>query len=372
MDLVDVPLADPSTAEWYGRAVADPTGSELGRSCHDITVYMVDKLRAVCSGSWLDADPDPDASFHGYAYFSMDAADGGSLVDPELLYQQDVPGTFTIGHTSSFSWDGRVLIWSHEPGGGTQAQCEITDPIEFRQMYFFRAETGNELGRWTTPSQTAQENCASVHIMQSIPTTNGLDVLSSGTYQAGTYIIDYTDPIGFNAKAIGYSDPPPRVPTNLLAGAWTTYWYNGFLYESDIFFGLHIMRSTSPEAQTDVELPFLNPQTMMPFELPGPTVMCRGQEATIVGTNGPDVLLGTPGDDVIAGLGGRDEIDARGGEDLVCAGAGNDEVMGRGGNDRLFGQNGRDFLAGGPGQDLCNGGPGRDRATGCERERSIP
>jgi hypothetical protein len=370
MDLVEVPLADPATAEWYGRAVADPAGSELGRSCHDITVYLLDKLRAVCSGSWVDADPDPDASFHGYAYFSMDS-NGGTLEDPAVLYQQDVPGTFTIGHTSSFSWDGSVLIWSHEPGGGVGAQCEITDPIEFRQMYFFRAETGNELGRWTIPSQSAQENCASVHIMQSIPTTNGLDVLSSGTYQAGTYIIDYTDPIDRNAKAIGWSDPPPRVPTNLLAGAWTTYWYNGFLYESDILYGLHIMRSTSPEAQTDVELPFLNPQTMMPFETPV-TAFCRGAEADFVGTSGADVIVGTPGDDVIAGLGGRDDINGRGGNDVVCAGGGGDTVRGRGGNDLLLGQKGRDTLVGGAGRDRCWGGPGRDTARGCEQTRSIP
>jgi RTX calcium-binding nonapeptide repeat (4 copies) len=318
----------------------------------------------VCSGSWTDALPGPSVTRHGYAYFSMDSNDG-TLEEPALLYQQDVPNTSTIGHTSSFSWDGSVLIWSHEPGGGVAAECEITDPIENRQMYFFRAETGNELGRWTIPSQSAQENCASVHIMQSIPTTNGRDVLSSGTYQAGTYVIDYTDPIDRNAKAIGWSDPPPRVPTNLLAGAWTTYWYNGFLYESDIFYGLHIMRSTSPEAQTPVRFDFLNAQTMMPFETPQP--VCRGQEATHVGTGGADAMRGTPGRDVMVGLGGRDEIRARGGNDLVCAGGGSDTVGGAAGNDTLLGQDGNDALAGGPGTDRCIGGPGRDTVTTCER-----
>jgi PA domain/RTX calcium-binding nonapeptide repeat (4 copies) len=369
MDLVEIPLGAPTSAEWYGRAAAVPAGAELGRSCHDITVYLLDKLRAVCSGSWTDADPDPDVTRHGYAYFSMDSA-GGTLEQPALLYQQDVPNTATIGHTSTFSWDGSVLVWSHEPGGGTQAQCEITDPIEFRQMYFFRAETGNELGRWTIPSQSAQENCASVHIMQSIPTTNGLDVLTSGTYQAGTYLIDYTNPIGFSSTTIGYSDPPPRVPTNLLAGAWTTYWYNGFLYESDIFYGLHIMRSTSPEAQTGVELPFLNPQTMMPFDVP--PVTCAGKVATHVGTAGDDVMVGTPGNDVMAGLGGEDDIDASGGNDTVCAGAGSDTALGRGGNDILLGEQGPDALIGGNGQDRCNGGPGADSATTCETVLNVP
>jgi hypothetical protein len=332
-------------------------------------VYLVSKLRAVCSGSWTDAGPEPDVTHHGYAYFSMSSG-GGTLEQPALLYQQDVPNTATIGHTSAFSWDGSVLSWSHEPGGGVAAQCEITDPIEFRQMYFFRAETGNELGRWTIPSQSSQENCASVHIMQSIPTTNGLDVLSSGTYQAGTYLIDYTNPIGFQSRTIGYSDPPPRVPTNLLAGAWTTYWYNGYLYESDILYGLHIMRSTSPEAQTPVQLPFLNPQTMMPFEVPPET--CAGREATHVGTPGDDEMVGTPGDDVMAGLGGEDDIDALGGNDRVCAGAGSDTANGQSGNDILLGEQGPDALNGGLGTDRCNGGPGADTATNCETTVKVP
>jgi Ca2+-binding RTX toxin-like protein len=262
------------------------------------------------------------------------------------------------------------MIWSHEPGGGVAAECEISDPIENRQMWFFRAETGNELGRWTIPSQSSTENCASVHIMQSIPTTNGRDVLSSGTYQAGTYVIDYTDPIDRNARAIGWSDPPPRVPTNLLAGAWTTYWYNGFLYESDILYGLHVMRSTSPEAQTRVRLPFLNAQTMVPF--PEPPALCQGREATHSGTPGDDNIVGTPGDDVIASFGGADEITSRGGNDTVCAGGGNDDARGGDGNDVLLGQDGNDALAGGAGNDLCNGGPGRDTATNCERRFGIP
>jgi hypothetical protein len=373
MDLVEIPLGNPAAANWFGRAEAIPANAELGRSCHDITVYMVDKNRAVCSGSWTDMDPEPDVVQHGFTYFSMDAADGGSLEDPVVKYHQDVPGTFTIGHTSAFSWDGKILGWSHEPGGGVTAGCEITDPITNRQMFWFAAETGSMKGQWAIPTQSADESCASVHIMQSIPTLNGRDVFSSGTYMAGTYILDYTDPT--NPHAIGWSDPPadivPAPPGIILGGAWATYWYNGFLYESNIKKGLFISESTSPEAQTPVEFDFLNPQTMMPFETPAP-VMCAGEEATLVGTPGADSIVGTPDDDVIAGLGGPDTIAAKTGGDVVCAGAGNDDVGGMGGRDRLLGQDGRDHLAGGPAQDRCNGGPGRDTATSCETRTSIP
>ncbi|HEX6263383.1 MAG TPA: PA domain-containing protein [Actinomycetota bacterium] len=361
MDLVEIPLNNPTAATWTGMAVAN-------RSCHDITVYLIDKNRAACSGSWEGE--------HGYTYFSMDAADGGSLADPVLLYERNMEGTFTIGHTSGFSWDGKYLYWSHEPGGGTAAQCETNDPITNRQMWIFRAERGNELGRWTIPSQSAQENCASVHIMQSIPTNNGSYVLTTGTYQAGTYILDVTDPEF--AHAIGWSDPPARVPTTLLAGAWATYWYNGYLYESDILYGLHIHRSTSPQAQSPYVLPFSNPQTMMALPaLP----KCRGQDATLVGTPGGDTLTGTGGPDVIVGLAGNDLIRGRGGNDLICAragadtvrgNAGNDEILGQAGRDTLFGNKGNDLLNGGGARDSCFGGPGRDQARRCERTRSIP
>jgi hypothetical protein len=372
MDLVKVPLNNPAAADWYGRAEAIPAGAERGRSCHDITVFMINKRRAVCSGTWIDTDPDPDVASHGFAYFSMDAADGGSLENPVLLYQRDVPGTRTVGHTSAFSWDGKILGWSHEPGGGVEAACEITDPVIDRQMFFFAAETGSLKGTFTIPTQTADESCASIHIMQSIPTTNGRDVYASGTYMANTYIIDYTDPT--NPSAIGWSDGPadiaPAPPGLILGGAWTTYWYNGYLYESNIKKGLFVSRSTSPEAQTPVELEFLNPQTMMP--LPEPGVLCKGKEATLVGTDGADNIVGTSGRDVIAALGGNDKVNAKGGKDLVCAGGGKDKVSGKGGNDRLFGEGGNDTLNGGAGKkDRCNGGAGKDKAIKCEREQSI-
>ena len=49
---------------------------------------------------------------------------------------------------------------------------------------------------------------------------------------------------------------------------------------------------------------------------------CLGQVATIVGTEGDDLLPGSPGNDVIAGLGGDDVIDSSLGNDVVCGDAG--------------------------------------------------
>jgi Ca2+-binding RTX toxin-like protein len=51
-----------------------------------------------------------------------------------------------------------------------------------------------------------------------------------------------------------------------------------------------------------------------------------GRVATVVGTEGPDVLTGSPADEVIHGLGGDDVIDVLDGNDYVCGGAGNDNL----------------------------------------------
>jgi peptidoglycan hydrolase-like protein with peptidoglycan-binding domain len=93
-------------------------------------------------------------------------------------------------------------------------------------------------------------------------------------------------------------------------------------------------------------------------------VMCQGEVATIVGTDGPDVLAGTEGRDVIAALGGDDRITGLGGNDLICAGPGNDAVWGGAGDDRVFGEEGDDFLYGGSGDDRLFGSVGDDPIEG--------
>ena len=65
----------------------------------------------------------------------------------------------------------------------------------------------------------------------------------SGNYQSGISVIDFTDPA--NAREIAYADPAPLVDPNPpvgieLGGDWSTYWYNGRIYESDITRGLII------------------------------------------------------------------------------------------------------------------------------------
>jgi Ca2+-binding RTX toxin-like protein len=103
------------------------------------------------------------------------------------------------------------------------------------------------------------------------------------------------------------------------------------------------------------------------------TTRCKGVPATILGTDGKDVLTGSQGQDVIAGLRGNDKLTALAGNDLVCGGKGNDTVKGgsgkdqlsgQKGNDKLYGQKGNDKLSGKAGKDTLKGGPGKDILKG--------
>ena len=93
-------------------------------------------------------------------------------------------------------------------------------------------------------------------------------------------------------------------------------------------------------------------------------VICGGQRADVIGTDGDDTLNGTDGNDVIAGLGGNDAISGLGGNDIVCGSEGNDAIKGKGGADSLRGGGGDDAMKGGGGADTLRGKGGNDALVG--------
>jgi hypothetical protein len=103
--------------------------------------------------------------------------------------------------------------------------------------------------------------------------------------------------------------------------------------------------------------------TIVPATSAAPST-CRGEAATIVGTDAGEVIVGTDGADVIVALGGDDTVRSRGGADVVCAGAGEDRVHGGAGRDELEGGNADDILLGGKGQDRLRGNAGDDDLDG--------
>jgi hypothetical protein len=250
IDIVEVPGDDPGAASHLRR---EPLMG--GHAAHDNGVILGDaNLLGTASG-------------HMSNVFSIGGPRGGTLEDPQFLYTIEEPGVCNTGdpvlcngnwHSAAFTWDGEVIILGWEPGGGSLPECEATDPPVKKSAFFYDANTGAKLGQWTLPRpQSSAENCT-IHNYNTVPLRDGRYVLVGGHYQAGTWVVDFTNPAA--PETLGWSDPPPAVPTQL-GGAWSSYWYNGLIYESEIQVGLNVFRFTGKEARKDVHLKHLNPQT---------------------------------------------------------------------------------------------------------------
>jgi hypothetical protein len=260
IDVLQVPLADPAAASHIGRVPL--TGGSLGSNngCHDATVILGSVNLLAC------------ASGHAANVFSVGGQRGGSLTAPQFLYtveeQDDLGNKVGVGgrwHSTAFSFDGRVLTLGWEPGGGAAPQCESSDAAIFKSMFFYDAATGAKLGQWTLPrgqdsADGADQNCT-IHNFNVVPLRSGRYVAVGGHYQAGTWAVDFTDPA--NATTIAFSDPDAIQPANL-GGAWSSYQYNGFAYESEIQSGLNVFRISDKALAGEIRLPYLNPQTQDP------------------------------------------------------------------------------------------------------------
>jgi LVIVD repeat len=256
MDVITVPLNDPASASLIHREpLAGPSDPTVRTGCHDAGVIRGSANLAVC------------ASADTTNVFSIGAPGGGSIEDPQFLYTIQEPGVdghLGRWHSAATTWDGKVIILGWEPGGGAAPECEASDPPVVKSMFFYDAATGAKLGQWTLPRpQSSAENCT-IHNYNILPTRDGRYFVTSGNYQAGTWVTDFTDPA--SATTVAWSDPPPLVPTQL-GGAWSSYWYNNFIYESEITKGLNVFRAADPRMAGVRQLGHLNPQTQE-FSLP--------------------------------------------------------------------------------------------------------
>ena len=250
-DVVEVPLATPAGAKLLRQ---EPLVGEHG--CHDSGVILGSiNLMACASGSQTNVF-DIGENEHP----------GGTLTEPSFLYtiQEEGVGTGGNWHSATFTWDGEVLILGWEPGGGSDPECEATDPAVKKSAFFYDAQTGQKLGQWTLPRpQTAEENCT-IHNYNIVP-IQGRYIMVGGHYQAGTWVVDFTDPA--NAFTRAYSDPAPISPTQL-GGAWSSYWYNRAIFESSITEGVNVFTYQERRIrQRSRLLDHLNPQTQE-FSLP--------------------------------------------------------------------------------------------------------
>ncbi len=246
VDVVTVPFGAPGGAAYVRTEPA-------GRNCHDTGVILGSENMAACAGG------------NGWTLWTLTGT--GSLINPDQLLSVAVPGV-GIGHSAAFSNDGDVLVFGHEPGGGIQANCQAGNPAADKSYFFYDTATGALLGTWVLPRpQLNIENCT-LHNLNIIPMNSDQDILVHGSYQSGTSVVDFTDPT--NAVELAYSDPPAIPPPGgpfcggtgcEIGGVWSSYWYNGFIYETNITEGLNVFRFSGKETAKAVKLGHLNPQT---------------------------------------------------------------------------------------------------------------
>jgi hypothetical protein len=257
-DIVEVPLSDPASAHVLGSFDLGEHEGMPVEICHDFGVILGDVNRGACAG-------------HGVAVFDLT-----DPANPEHLYTTTAP-TVDRFHSAAFTWDGSIIVSGWEPGGGTAPRCQATGaPLgggnvqteEMKTAWFHDAETGEIIGKYVLPRpQTQWENCT-VHNYNIVPHPTKY-LLVHGSYQSGTAVVDFTDPA--NAREVAWMDPLPLDPpsatspggrTNFRGGDWSSYWYNGLIYESDTRRGLYVWNVSGREvAGPTVKLDYLNPQT---------------------------------------------------------------------------------------------------------------
>jgi hypothetical protein len=256
ISIISVPLNNLAGTSVIGTAPLTEADA-----CHDSGVILGNVNKLVCA-----------SHDHANVYdIGANSTPGGSLTNPVFLFTISEPGVCNEPgnpacngnwHSAALTFDGEVIILGWEPGGGSAPECEATDPAVKKSWFFYDADTGAKLGQFVLPRpQTAAENCT-IHNYNVVPLRNKAGkpryVLVGGNYQAGISVVDFTNPAA--AKEIAYADPPPLVPTQL-GGDWSTYWYNGRIYESDITRGLIIWRLNDPAVTSYLRTDHLNPQT---------------------------------------------------------------------------------------------------------------
>jgi len=255
IDVIEVPLAAPQHARIVNRPriFADETtgaiaglwkGGDHGpgtqrtsvtNQCHDITVFPERGLAAgACSGNGI----------------LMDISDP---VHPKRL-DAVVDRNFAYWHSATFNNDGTKVLFTDEWGGGTRPRCRATDLPNWGANAIFDIVDGKMQfkGYYKMPApQTDTENCVA-HNGSLIPVP-GRDIMVQGWYQGGLSVFDFTD--SANPVEIAFFDRGPLDQTQLITGGyWSTYWYNGHIYASEIARGIDVFRLTPGEFLSQHEI----------------------------------------------------------------------------------------------------------------------
>jgi hypothetical protein len=246
--------------------------------CHDLTVFPELGLAAgACSGNGILLDiSDP--------------------VNPVRL-DEVVDKNFAYWHSATFNNDGSKVIFTDEWGGGTRPRCKASDPPTWGANAIFEIvdpSTGSGTPQASSRArklrfggyyklsapQTEQENCVA-HNGSLVPVP-GRDIMVQAWYQGGVSVFDFTDPAA--PYEIAFFDRGPLDAKQLITGGyWSTYWYNGHIYATEIARGLDVLRLRPSEhlSRNEIDAAMLaytdefNPQLQRRVTWPASVVVSR-------------------------------------------------------------------------------------------------
>lgn len=282
IEVIKVPLAAPQNAKIVStpRIFSDPKTGALNAlssgathdnkqgyltdQCHDITVYSAIGLAAgACAGNGILLDiKDP--------------------VNPKRIDAVNDPN-YSYWHSASFSNDGKKVVFTDEWGGGMNPRCRENDPDKWGANAVFRLNN-NKLdfaSYYKMPAaQTETENCVA-HNGSLVPVP-GRDIKVQAWYQGGISVMDFTDTA--HPFEIAYFDRGPiDSKMFVMGGHWSAYWYNGFIYGSEIARGLDVFELTPTQYLTQneidaaktVRMEELNVQNQQKFDFPRKLVVAK-------------------------------------------------------------------------------------------------
>jgi hypothetical protein len=294
VDIIRVPLRNPEQASVIGFArifqnlprspgrggtassdTATGRGALGPQGCHDLTSYPAYHIVAGSCGSF------------------------GLLLDvsnPEKPVRLDAKSdlNFSLWHTAVFSNDAKRVVFTDEWGGGTSPRCRITDPLRLGGNTILSIENGRmtQHGYFKMlAAQTNTENCVS-HNGGLVPVP-GRDIMVQGWYQGGVNVFDFTDPT--KPFEIAYFDRGPvNDSTLVMGGSWGAYYWNGYIYSSELSRGLDVLELTPSEhlSQNEIDAAKLvrmaeyNPQAQPQIVWPAAFPVVRSYLDQLVRNNG--------------------------------------------------------------------------------------
>jgi uncharacterized protein (DUF305 family) len=255
IDVIEIPLADPSKARIVSspRVFADDEtgdiaglwkGGESGEGtqytrrtdqCHDITVFPSKNLAAgACSGNGI----------------LMDISDPYNPTRIDAVFDKG----FAYWHSATFNNDGTKIVFTDEWGGGGRPRCRASDPLDWGANAIYDIVEGKLEFRshYKMPApQSEWENCVAHN--GSIVPVPGRDIFVQSWYQGGISVMDFTD--SANPKEIAFFDRGPINEEQMVVGGyWSSYWYNGRIYGTEITRGLDVFALEPSEHLTAAEI----------------------------------------------------------------------------------------------------------------------